>query len=131
MTTKTKTRPRVGDEAWFVEWCEVLTFHDNDPENGVDTDACKMLTRKFSTRDEAAQFAREVWPKTHNAWGCVTYWPSRFVAYDEDDAAEYAALWHAHLERLAPALRGQATTLAAERLDSLRASYARAQPAKA
>ena len=83
--TAQNRRPRVGDKAWFVEWCEELVIVDGE----CDHDQCVMNERKFATKDEALAFAKEVWPKTTNAYGVVNYWPAKFTPYDEDDAAMY------------------------------------------
>jgi hypothetical protein len=93
MATTNKPRPCVGDTAWFVEWCEKLVFYEDSED--VDCDACPQKTRRFATREEAAAFAKEVWPKTVNVFGVVSYWPAEFVAYDEDDAILYphAGFW--------------------------------------
>jgi hypothetical protein len=82
----TKTRPTVGDTAWFVEWCYELAF---DQGGDVDRDNCKEHRRRFATKEEAAAFAREIWPTTTDKLGIVTYWQADFVAYDEEDAARY------------------------------------------
>lgn len=96
MTTQ-KTRPRVGDECWFVEWTYEMAFEGEGEYRYVDRDNCKTRTRKVATREEAERLAKEVWPQTVDCWGIVEYWPSQFVAYDEDDASLYphAGFWEA------------------------------------
>jgi hypothetical protein len=88
MSPSKRYRPRVGDSRWFVEWNEEIVL---DESGDIDRDAteAKEKTRSFKTREEAEAFAAEVWPKTHNAFGIVVYYPAEFVAYDEDDAARY------------------------------------------
>jgi len=90
-----KQRPRVGDEAWFVEWCSKLAFYDDDPSGDVDRDNCKMSRRKVATEAEARGAAEEVWPRTQETFGVVSIWPARFVPYDEDDAdaLPHAGYW--------------------------------------
>jgi hypothetical protein len=92
---KTKSaRFRVGDETWFIEWCPKLVFDEN---GDCDHDRCVDNVRKAATKEEAERIAREVYPETTNAFGVVSYYPARFVPYDEDDAAEYphAGFWDA------------------------------------
>lgn len=82
----TKTKPRVGDSRWTVEWCHELAF---DEGGDVNHDKCKMAYRHVDTENEAAAIAREVWPQTNNAFGVVEYYPAEFVAYDDEDAGRY------------------------------------------
>lgn len=92
-----KKRPRVGDKCWFVEWCVELAFYDDDPAGDLDHDNCKTTCRRVANREEAERLAREVYPQTVGTFGVVEYWPSEFVAYDEDDATRYphAGFWEA------------------------------------
>jgi hypothetical protein len=53
------SKPKVGDEAWFVEWVSELAF---DECNDLDRDNCKRKTRKAATRDEAEKIAKDAWP---------------------------------------------------------------------
>lgn len=89
MATKPKqSRPRVGDETWVVEWCiEQGMVDEEHPEYGCDPDKNVMRTRRAADRESAESIAREVYPL--DAQGSVAYWPTRFVPYDEDDAALY------------------------------------------
>lgn len=91
----TKQRPQVGDKCWLVEWCVELAFEDNNPENGVDHDNCKLKRRQVATKEEAENLAKEVYPQTTNTFGVVEYWPAVFTAYDEGDAIRYpfAGYW--------------------------------------
>ena len=89
-----KNKPRVGDEAWFVQWCVKIGLEDEDhPEYGSNPDLDVNRTRKFATRDEAEAFARVIYPQDQR--GAVAYWRSVFVAYDEYDALiyPYAGYW--------------------------------------
>jgi hypothetical protein len=87
MTIKAK-RPRVGDEAWLVEWCtKAPLLDDAHPEYGGDPDRNEYETRRADTREEAERLAREVYPLEQ--MGAVRYWPARFTPYDDIDAADY------------------------------------------
>lgn len=95
---QTKPRPRVGDEAWFVEWTYELAWEDDDDSSEyrtVDRDNCKTHCRRVATREEAERLARQVWPETRETFGVVEYWSAQFTAYDERDAAMYphAGFW--------------------------------------
>lgn len=85
--TLTRTKPRIGDEAWFVEWCFELVFYEDSTD--VDRDRCKMRTRRFATKEEAVTFARAIYPVTKNTFGVVEYWHAIFTAYEEDDVILY------------------------------------------
>jgi hypothetical protein len=88
------SKPKVGDEAWFVEWVSELAF---DECNDLDRDNCKRKTGKAATRDEAEKIAKDAWPEAETLLGYVEYWPSEFFPYDEEDAARYphAGYWNA------------------------------------
>lgn len=97
---RTMSRPRVGDECWFVEWVYELAWVDGDSTSEyreIDRDECKTRSRKVATKGDAERLAKEVWPQTVNCFGIVDYWPSRFVAYDESDVIEFphAGFWEA------------------------------------
>lgn len=92
MTTKVKTKPRVGDECWFVQWAYELAWVDGDSTSAdreVDRDECKEHTRRCETKKEAERIAKQVYPETINVFGFVEYWPARFEAYDDDDAIKH------------------------------------------
>lgn len=86
MTAKKTNRPRIGDECWWVEWCSALAF---DSCGDVDRDNCETRQKRFTTKDEAEKFAREIYPVTTETFGVVEIWPARFEAYDDDDAELY------------------------------------------
>lgn len=89
----TKQRPRVGDTAWFVEWCVKMGMVDDaHPEYGCNPDKSVMRTRRAADREDAERIAREVYPLDQT--GAVAFWPATFVAYDEDDAALYPHAGH-------------------------------------
>ena len=77
-------RARVGDKAWFVEWCYKLGVTE---EGDGDPDSDKIRCRRFATREAAIAFAKAVWPETVGNYGVVGYHPATFVAYDEDKPA--------------------------------------------
>lgn len=80
-----KRQPKVGDECWVVAWCIQQGLVDDDhPEYGGDPDKNEMRRRTVPTREDALHVAREVLPQ--DVFGMVTYWPVRFVPYDENDA---------------------------------------------
>jgi hypothetical protein len=90
---KAARRPKVGDEAWFVEWCTKQGMVDEDhPEYGCEPDKNVMESRRVASKEEAERVAREVYPLDQQ--GSVSYWPARFVAYDEDDAETYPHAGH-------------------------------------
>lgn len=94
--TKQRKRPTVGDECWMVEWCAKLAFYEDSTD--VDRDSCKMAIRSFATKEEAVKFSAEIWQSVaQHTFGIVDYWPSRFVPYDEADAARYphVGFWEA------------------------------------
>lgn len=82
-----KKRPHVGDETWFVEWCSKLAWktYADGSRGDVDRDNCTMQRRQFATRTQAETFARKVWPKTHQTFGVVAFWPAKFTAYEPLD----------------------------------------------
>lgn len=85
-----KTRPRVGDEVWEVEWCKECAVDENGDH---DMDGDKMARRHFKTEPEAQDFAVKIFPKCQH--GTVAISPHRFEAYDDDDAVAYphAGYW--------------------------------------
>ena len=90
MPTQTKrSRPRVGDECWEVEWCEKCA-HDENGDHDFDRD--KMAYRSFDREVEAQAFAVEIFPKCQH--GNVAISPHRFEAYDDDDAIRYPHAGH-------------------------------------
>lgn len=84
MTTRTRQRPRIGDERYQVEWCSRLAFYADSTD--VDHDRCEMSVAYFADHDEARQFAESIWPKTHDTFGVVEVDLVEFVPYDDDDA---------------------------------------------
>jgi|SRR6185312_3285212 len=84
-----KTKPKIGDSAWFIEWCYELGFHDDEQEY-VDRDACKNRRRKVDTKEQAYALAKEVWTKDDiaNKLGCVEIWPATFRTWGDDEDAE-------------------------------------------
>jgi hypothetical protein len=84
-------RPKVGDVAWFVEWCHDLVFEGED----IYRDECKSTRRRVATEDEAMRLAREVWPVAEKTLGVVEVWEAEFTPYDLDDADLYpgAGYW--------------------------------------
>ncbi len=100
--SKQKSRPRIGEECWFVKWVYELAWVDGDSTSEyreVDRDNCKAHTRKVATEEEAKRLAKEVWPQTHNAFGIVEYWHARYEAYDDGDGSgPYLAHWQATAE---------------------------------
>ena len=85
--TKQKRKPRIGDEAWRVEWISELAFYEGTEE--IDRDACKESSRAFSTWEAALAFANKIWPTTTDKFGIVEITPIRFAPYDEDEAGIY------------------------------------------
>ena len=93
-----KTKPRVGDTCWFVEWCvKVGMVDESDPSMGHDPDSDVNRSRRVETRAEAVALAREKYGIAKTTTGFVEFWPAEFVAYDEADAAAYphAGFWEA------------------------------------
>lgn len=86
---QTKTRPKIGDHRWFVEWCSKLAFYDNDESGDIDRDSCEMTVRSFSDPDSAAKYAGSVWPKAKETFGVVEITEMEFVPHDEEDAVFY------------------------------------------
>jgi hypothetical protein len=85
---RTASRPRVGDEAWVVEWCTKIGMVDEDhPEYGCDPDNSETTEQIVPTKADAERLAKEVYRL--DKYGSVPYWPIRFMAYDEDDVHRY------------------------------------------
>jgi len=80
----TKTRPRLGDTLYRVEWCSKLAFDD---DGYVDFDRCTNSHRTFRERAQAVAFAEKVWPQTCDKLGVVQLDLIEFVPYDDDDAS--------------------------------------------
>lgn len=91
MTTKTKQKPRIGDTCWLVEWCSEAVL-DEDGQFDHDATTNKEHTRRFASKAEAEQFAREVYPQTVGVFGVVSYHPVEFVPYAEEDADLYPSV---------------------------------------
>lgn len=87
MTRAAKKRPRIGDEAWEVEWVSKLAFYEGTQD--VWHDRCEYSFRHFPNRGLAMAFAKKVWPDAKKTFGVVEITPIRFVPYDDDDAAMY------------------------------------------
>ena len=92
MSMKQKSRPRVGDELWEVEWCEGIPLDEN---GDGDIDRADMHCVMVETEEEAMRIAKEKLPI--DAFGSVAVTPMRFEPYDEDDAVRYphAGFWEA------------------------------------
>lgn len=93
MKTKPTKRPTVGDECWEVEWCAGVPLVEGTTD--ADMDRADYRVRRFTNRDAALQFAREIYPKDY--FGAVSITPIRFEPYDEDhiDAYPHAGFWQA------------------------------------
>lgn len=74
--------PRVGDEAFEVEWCSDLPRNEY---GDADMDRAVMHIRTFKTKGAAMRYARQVYHR--DAFGSVSITPVRFMPYDADDAA--------------------------------------------
>lgn len=87
-----KARPRVGDIAWFAEWCHEMAF---DACGDADFDRHKMTRRRFDSEQDALMYAASVASKAAKTLGQVEVWQARFVAYDDDDALRFphAGFW--------------------------------------
>ena len=91
-----RPRPKVGDDAWFVEWCVKLGWTDGERNRDEDV----YRTRRADTRAQAESIARDIFAL--DAYGSVAYWPAIFVAYDEDDVDRYshAGFWEPSAEAI-------------------------------
>lgn len=89
----TKTKPRVGDVAWFAEWCHEMAF---DEYGDADYDRHKMTRKRFESKEDAVAYASSVADKAAKTLGSVEVWQSEFLAYDEDDAGRFphAGYWN-------------------------------------
>lgn len=83
-------RPRVGDQAWHVDWCANIPLDEfGDADIDRADDRCEVVP----SRSEAERRAAEVLPR--DAFGQVSITPVEFVAYDDEDSIRFprAGFW--------------------------------------
>lgn len=91
----TKTRSRVGDRKWAVDWTASIPKDENGDS---DIDNADERCERYSNREIAIARAKAVLPL--DAFGCVTVTEVAFVPYDDDDAEMYphVGYWEATSE---------------------------------
>lgn len=88
----TQKRPRVGDEAYEVEWCANMPLDEN---GDCDFDAAEYHAEMLRTHTAAHNRAKEVLPLSCH--GVAMVMPMRFAAYDDEDAhlRPHVGFWEA------------------------------------